>query len=554
MFRDRGKRKSWTRISFRHPQTTAEILAQDQALSQRVYRFAVTALFALGVCYLIAHGRATELGERWPALFAMVFLAHGTLLLLVRNYHREVLAGARSFLRLFILTGAFLIGSWWLFRNDVPPLLIPLPVLAMPLALIYSSMLAVHVSFGVALFIGLIYYPTVSHPDYLGTQVTVVVSLFLGSLVAIVGMNRIRTRTRVAMVGLASGAVQCVAIAIMQLWEKPFPPLVTSLMELRQLADYLREPAFGLLNGVFCGILITSALPFLEKFFEVITDQRLIELSDQNNPLLHQFALLAPGSWQHSLMVAQLSEEAALSIGANELLARVGALYHDIGKMQKPGYFAENIRGDDNPHDRLSPEMSRLIIISHVKDGIAILEEEGLPKPVVDMVPMHHGKTIVEFFYNKKRMQDLERNERTERQAFSYPGPRPTFAEAGILMLADSTEAISRTLKEPTPARLRALVRSIIRKRMMEGELNECELTLSDLSRIEDAFVRVLSGIYHQRISYRQEAEARSAERASSDRRRSDDREAAAPESLPPEIAVEEPRESFAARRRAGGA
>ena len=255
-------------------------------------------------------------------------------------------------------------------------------------------------------------------------------------------------------------------------------------------------------GGISAGVLITSALPFMERWFDVLTEIRLVELADTHRPLLNEFSLLAPGSFQHSLMVGQLAEEAANTIGADGLLCRVGALYHDIGKMNKPGYFVENMQGGDNVHDRLSPEMSRLVVIAHVKDGKSIAEEERLPKPIVDMIPMHHGTSVVEFFFHKKAQQvDEEEADRT-REAFRYPGPKPTFREAGILMLADGVEASSRTLSDPTPARVRQHVRNIIQARTGDGQLDECDLTMSDLHGIEDAFVRVLSAIHHGRVKY----------------------------------------------------
>jgi hypothetical protein len=265
---------------------------------------------------------------------------------------------------------------------------------------------------------------------------------------------------------------------------------------------------WGLINGIAAGVLITSALPFLEKWFDVLTEIRLMELSDTHRPLLNEFSLLAPGSFQHSLMVGQLAEEAASSIGANGLLCRVGALYHDIGKMMKPGYFVENMQGGENIHDRLSPEMSRLIIIAHVKDGMRIAEEEHLPMPIVDMIPMHHGTSVVEFFFQKRAQQVDEQEADRTREAFRYPGPKPTFREAGILMLADGVEASSRTLSDPTPTRVRQHVKNIIQARSLEEQLDECELTMSDLHRIEDAFVRVLSAIHHGRVKYPGEEES----------------------------------------------
>ncbi|MEE8142139.1 MAG: HDIG domain-containing metalloprotein, partial [Planctomycetota bacterium] len=506
--------KSWRRLSFSHKQTKASVLAERQSTAHRVTRIVLAISFTIMVSIVVGAGWPNTpkfqivAGEfqwqqplkHWVEVIGLVLLVHFGMFLLVRSYHREVLLGVRRFARYFFLVGAFLLcARLLLLAPDISPFLIPLPFLAMSLALIYSGHLANNTSFAVAILLGVMAQMRDGFMD--GTSVVpfdveVVASQFLGSAVAIQGVTRIRTRTRLVTIGFASGAVQMLSITIFQLWGE------VSLGTLKWL-QFGEGPLWGFVNGLGSGILLTSALPFTERIFDVTTDMRLIELADQNRPVLREFQLLAPGSFQHSLMVGQLAEEAAKSIGANDLLARVGALYHDVGKMMKPNYFVENMNDKQNIHDRLSPEMSRLIIISHVKDGIRIAQEERLPKPIVDMIPMHHGTSLVEYFYQKKRQQEVTQgHSESGEEAFLYPGPKPTFREAGILMLADTTEARSRVLSDPTPTRLRALVRDVIQKKMAEGQLDECELTMHDLSRIEDAFVRVLAAIHHGRIRY----------------------------------------------------
>ena len=267
--------------------------------------------------------------------------------------------------------------------------------------------------------------------------------------------------------------------------------------------SYLR-PLFGFSNALMCGVIMTSILPALEHVFDIVTERRLRELADLSNELLKTFAMRAPGSFTHSQNVAHLASEAAAAIGADPLLARVGAYYHDIGKIFKPEYFVENTTGGVNPHDRLSPEMSRLVIVSHVKDGLGIAEEEGLPPKVAAMIPMHHGTTVVTYFYRKAKDQaDVGGRHDTDMESYRYPGPKPTFKEAGILMLADAVEAASRTVAEPTAPRLKSLVHELIFKRLREGELNDSELTMRDLWKIEESFLRTLSTqIFHGRIPY----------------------------------------------------
>ncbi|MCI0652670.1 MAG: HDIG domain-containing protein [Planctomycetes bacterium] len=509
------KRQTWHRLTFKHQRTREDILAYDLQLSHRVYRAVATLIYAAALTFLIGFGRipGTHVAD-WAALAGAVLIVHGILYVLVRAFHQEDLLSVRRFLQLFLLAGLFFAATWLLLAYWKHHLFfVPLPLMAMALALVYSSMLAIHVSLGIACIVALIYFPSFADSAHLATQIQLICALFAGSVVGILGVRRIRTRKRLVIVGMASGAAQAFAILVFQLWKQDVPA-VSDLESLKFAWHvFFSDPVAGFLNGLASGILMTSMLPYLESYFDVLTDTRLIELSDSNRPLLHNFSLLAPGSWQHSLTVGELAAEAARSIGANDLLARVGALYHDVGKMLKPNYFVENMREGENPHDRLSPEMSRLIIISHVKDGITIAEEEKLPQPIIDMIPMHHGTSVVEYFYNKKRMKEEEEgNERSPKVAFQYPGPRPTFREAGILMLADTTEAIARTLKDPSPAHLRTTVRGIIEKKMADNQLDECQLTVADLSQIEDAFVRVLMAIHHGRISY-QDALAQDRER-----------------------------------------
>ena len=240
-------------------------------------------------------------------------------------------------------------------------------------------------------------------------------------------------------------------------------------------------------------------MPLFESTFGLTTDITLLELSDLNRPLLKRLALEAPGTYHHSIMIGTLAEEAAMSINANSLLARVGSYYHDIGKMLKPEYFVENQMGAKNKHEQLTPSMSALILEAHVKEGKELAEENGLPQCIVEFITGHHGSSVMSYFYEKAKSQD---DEGTDIDDYRYPGPKPISKEVAIVMLADSVEAASRTLEDPTPARIRGLVRKIIFSRFESGELDDCDLTLKDLHQIEESFVRVLMGIFHRRIAY----------------------------------------------------
>ncbi|RMF54928.1 MAG: HDIG domain-containing protein, partial [Bacteroidetes bacterium] len=252
-------------------------------------------------------------------------------------------------------------------------------------------------------------------------------------------------------------------------------------------------------------VLLLLAMPLLwvfERAFDITTDLTLLELSDTNRPLLKELSLRAPGTFNHVLQVANLAEAAADAIGANALLTRVGALYHDIGKMVKPEYFVENQRPGQNPHDHLKPRMSALIIASHVKEGLEIGRKYRLPKVVLDFIPMHHGTTRIEYFYRKALEQAGEGDPPVLESEFRYPGPKPNTKETSILMLADSVEAASRTLANPTHKRLESLIDMIIRARLDDGQLEDSELTFRDLTIIKQTFLSMLMAIYHVRVKY----------------------------------------------------
>ena len=498
--RARSGGKTWQRLSFGRRQTRSSQIATDEASSRRVRHFLILLVQILAATILVGWKsyETPILSEgspwQWGALLASVFLIFVGALLLARAQRYERDRRDLQIGRTFLLLNGFLLANWVLLqRVDVSVMLLPVPLLGMILGFLLRINRALLVSLVAIAITALMVEARL--PDV--NPVAMAVAQFLGILVAIQGVQRVRSRTRILTVGFLAGLTQAVAALLLD----PMAFRGVTLDNLMATVPLL-DASWSLVGGVAAGVLITSALPFLEKWFDVLTEIRLVELADTHRPLLNEFSLLAPGSFQHSLMVGQLAEEAAASIGANGLLCRVGALYHDIGKMMKPGYFVENMQGGENVHDRLSPEMSRLVVIAHVKDGMRIAEEEHLPTPIIDMIPMHHGTSVVEFFFNKKAQQvDEEEADRT-RDAFRYPGPRPTFREAGILMLADGVEASSRTLSDPTPTRVRQHVLNIVQARSQEGQLDECELTMSDLHRIEDAFVRVLTAIHHGRVKY----------------------------------------------------
>ncbi len=270
------------------------------------------------------------------------------------------------------------------------------------------------------------------------------------------------------------------------------------------LNTILTSMTYAMANSIFSPVLTYGLLIFFERVFKITTDLTLLELSDFNQPLLRRLAETAPGTFHHSMLLGNLSEAAAEAVGANSILARVGAYYHDIGKMVKPEYFVENQVGPLSRHTRLKPRMSARIIASHVKEGVDLGRQYGLPEKIIDFIPQHHGTTIISYFFDKALNQAVRKNakEGVDEADFRYPGPKPQTKEAGIVMLADSVEASTRALGEITPQSLEAAIQIMIRQRFSEGQLDYCDLTLRDLTKIKDAFLKILLGIHHQRIQY----------------------------------------------------
>ena len=255
---------------------------------------------------------------------------------------------------------------------------------------------------------------------------------------------------------------------------------------------------------------MTGLLPFIEKTFGVLTDISLLEIGDVSHPLLQELVRRAPGTYNHSINVAAIGEAAADAIGARGLLVRVGAYFHDIGKMLKPQYFVEN-QGQGSPslHETLLPAMSRLIIVAHVKDGADLARQHHLPLPIIDFIEQHHGTTLVEYFFRRAQQNesDATRGE-VEEHSYRYPGPKPQTKEAGVLMLADAAESASRSLVDPAPARLESLVRDLAMSRLLDGQFDDCGLTLQELHIVEESLVKSLTAVYHGRVRYSEQRTA----------------------------------------------
>jgi putative nucleotidyltransferase with HDIG domain len=363
--------------------------------------------------------------------------------------------------------------------------LIVVPAVSMLLTIIFDSRVGFYGTVTMAILVA----------GIRGNDYSVALAAIVGGALAVFSVRDMKNRSQIfrSLVFIFFGY----AMVVVGLGLERSAPLQTVMQQL----------LFALVNAVISPVLTYGLLIFLERFFKVTTDLTLIELAQFNHPLLRLLAEKAPGTYHHSMTMASLAEAAAAAVGANEVLTRVAAYFHDIGKILKPTYFVENQRGSKNRHDKLSPRMSSLIIAAHVKDGIALAKEYGLPEEIIEFIPMHHGTTRIDYFYNKalqlaKSSTDETKLDEINEQDYRYPGPRPQTKETGIMMLADAIEAAVRALDEPTPQRLESIIDEIIKRRFGEGELDECPLTLKDLTKIKEAFLNILVGVYHTRVKY----------------------------------------------------
>ena len=322
-------------------------------------------------------------------------------------------------------------------------------------------------------------------------QLTIAIFALVSGIAGVLASRRFTERSALSHVGFAVGLANVVIFLILELYR--------GLPEQPETTLFAAGCAFA--GGLLSVAVVTSLLPLLESLLGVTTDQRLLELSNQNLPLLKRLSLEAPGTYQHSLAVSNLVEAGADAVGANALLLRVCAYYHDIGKLVKPQYFVENQRGV-NPHDELSPSMSSLVIQSHVKEGIEMAREAKLPMPIRQSIATHHGTKLIRYFFHKAEDLAVQGKSEVRESDYRYPGPKPHTKELGILLLADAVEAAARTIEQPTPTRLQGMIKKIFDDALEDGQLDGSELTFSELDKVASAFLWVLTNMYHHRIDY----------------------------------------------------
>jgi putative nucleotidyltransferase with HDIG domain len=414
----------------------------------------------------------------------------------VANHSRRRLFAESALLLTGALLGArlgFLLASALSASVQVPPFnawrgyVLALPFAALPLSA--ALLLRRHVALVLAVLCSLL----VGRMAIEGEPLAVALYVFAGSLAAIFAVDRLQFRQRLVMprAGLVVGVVNVLMALIVSALAGEMD-LLTAGFEL--------VCAFG--GGLLAAAVASFAVPVLEPLLGITTDIKLVELSNTNLPLLRRLAFEAPGTFQHSLMVANLAKEGCEAIGADAVLAYSGALYHDVGKVFRSDYFIENQRPGQNRHDRLLPSMSALILVNHVKEGAELARQHHLPQVIIDAIEQHHGTRLMRFFYIRaQELHDRESGEVREAD-YRYPGPRPRNKVMAVLMLADGVEAASRTLTDPTPAKLRGLISTLFDDCLQDGQLDKTDLTLSDLKAVSEAFLRVLSTIFHHRVDY----------------------------------------------------
>lgn len=318
--------------------------------------------------------------------------------------------------------------------------------------------------------------------------------LFMGNAVAAFSSYRRYKRTDLISAGYVLGLFNIVFIVTIGIFG-----------EMTDGFWYLQNIGIGFANGVVSSMIALAILPYLEHLFKITTTQTLLELNNLGHPLMKRLMTRAPGTYQHSLMVANLAEAAAEAIKADPILCRVGAYFHDIGKIKRPSFFTENQFSGDNPHDNLSPRMSKIVIASHPKDGVEMAQKYKLPDILCQFMLEHHGTTLVSFFYTQAlHEEDLEDSVSTKEE-FRYPGPKPSFKESGIVMLADSVEAAVRSMDNPTLPKIESLINHIFEDKINDNQFSDCPLSLRDITRIKDTFLTLFHSIYHTRLDYQEE-------------------------------------------------
>lgn len=424
------------------------------------------------------------------SILLLVYCTHHFARRNIRKYRpelRDLLFLALSFIGLFVLIKLAIFVSNAL-ESAFPYIdsssyyyIFPFAVGAMLVRIVLNSEVAIVFAVVSALLMGILF----------GNSLVITLFALVGSLTGAHWVRHCRTRSALYRAGLRVSLINLALVIAIHFLAGRIPDL-----------QLLYKMGFAVGGGFLCAVIVNGTIPLVESVFKYTTDIKLLELANMNSPVLRELMVQAPGTYHHSIIVGNLVEAAAEAINANPLLARVAAYYHDIGKIRKPLYFIENTGSSVNKHDKLAPSMSALILMAHVKDGVELARENKLGQPLVDIIRQHHGTSLIKFFYDKAKSKEDPGVQQIDERDYRYPGPRPQTREAAVIMLADAVEAASRTLTDPTPARIQGMVQKIINNIFIDGQLDECELTLKDLHAIAKSFNRILAGIFHHRVDY----------------------------------------------------
>ncbi len=410
-------------------------------------------------------------------IFILTVIIEGLIIAYVYVFNRELFfSSSKQCMILIIFLSVYFISKA---IYNISPYMVPVAVLAMLIGILIDSRLGMLMNFMMTILLVLLFN---------GNNISFLIMAFSGGIIGAFSAKYTLQRTNILLSGLFVSLSNVMII------------LALGFMNHSEISKLLTDGFYGLLNGIFCAILTIGSLPLWESVFGILTPLKLLEISNPNHPILKKLLLEAPGTYHHSVIVGNLSENAANAIGANGLLARVSAYYHDIGKLKSPYLFKENQIGLENPHDRMKPSLSAIIIKSHVKNGIDIALEAKLPQEIIQAIEQHHGTTLIRFFYHKAINEDSKTP--VVEENYRYDGRKPQTKETAIIMLSDCVEAAVRSMAEPNGDKIEQLIHKIIKEKLNDGQLEECDLTLKDLEKIASSFKTVLIGIFHERIEY----------------------------------------------------
>lgn len=427
----------------------------------------LTFLILFAFCYLMDY----------PLVFPVLIFYMGLHLRMTREVETKTFINLAFLLTLIIVT-AEVIHTY----TTIPSFYVPLAGISILVILLFKDL---NLAFGMT-FLGSLFVTWTFAGDF-GMFIT----YFLGGVVGAYSVRDARTRGQLINAGLFISLTHVLCLFLLR-------PTINLFIKQTLMINYL-YPLIA--SGFISAFLVAATLKVFEYICGVITNYSLLELSDFNQPLLKRMILEAPGTYHHSLLVSNLSEAAADAIGANALLTRVGAYYHDIGKIAKAEYFTENQLVGGNKHDRMEPSMSRLVILNHVKEGIELAKKNKLNKAIIDFIPQHHGTGLMYYFY-QKALEEAQEGEIINEENYRYPGPKPQSRETAITLMADSVEGATRALDDPNASSIKDTVQKIINNKFIDGQLDECPLTLKEINKISETFTRILTAMYHGRVKY----------------------------------------------------